>query len=253
MLDAEEQRDRYKRFQASGQFARVASKGRGMLDARRKNHEEEVLRLTKDLKRHMENLEQLPEMSASFLHLSSEVDEVRITSYINEIKEWIEDVRPLLVTAMASARAPESSPSNIRGLSVEEGQIEEDYQSPTKRRHSSPEPNSPSDIISRISRAEQIIDEIENELHLNVRTTNTDRAVEETVEMMRAAKMNDSTTSDPIVEVSNKLGELGNRVAREAENTAAVLTRQQQMEQELAAERDEKQRNLQYRAQVYIM
>jgi hypothetical protein len=250
LVNAEADRDRYKRLQNSSQFSRVAAKGREMLDAGRKDSEEKVLRLSKEFKRQMDVLENLPEMSAKFLNISFEVDEAQIVNYIREIKEWIGDVRPLLVTVMASAKAPESSPSKTRALSVEDGQIEDDHPSPSKRRYVSPEPNSGSDILSRVYRAEQIIDEIATELHLKTQSSNADRAVDETVEMIRAARVDDPSSSDPVVHMSNKLDELGNTLAREAEKTAAIMTRQQEMEQELTAQKEERQRNLQYRAQV---
>jgi len=250
LADAEADRDRYKRLQTSSQFSRIAAKGREKLDAGRKDSEEKVLRLSKAFKRHMDALEHLPEMSAKFLKLSSEVDEAQIINYIGEVKAWIGDVRPLLVTAMASAQALESSPSKIRALSVEDGQIEDDHASPSKRRHVSPEPNSASKILSRVYRAEKILEEIQTELHLKTRTINIDRAVDETVEMMRTARVNDPPSSDPVVRMSNKLDQLGNTLGREADKTAALMTRQQEMEQELTVQKEERQKNLQYRAQV---
>jgi hypothetical protein len=250
LINAEADRDRYKRLQNSSQFSRVAAKGREMLDAGRKDSEESVLRLLKDFKRQMDALENLPEMSTKFLNLSSEVDEAQIVNYIGEVKAWIGDLRPLLVTVMA--KMPESSPSKTRALSVEDGQIEDDHPSPSKRRHVSPEPNSTSEILSRVYRAEQILDEIATELHMKTQTTNAERAVDETVGMMRAARVDDPLSSDPVVRMSNKLDELGNTLAREAEKTAAIMTRQQEMEQELTAQKEERQRNLQYRAQVCI-
>jgi len=46
--------------------------------------------------------------------------------------------------------------------------------------------------------------------------------------------------SDSVLQLSSKVDELGNQVVREAEKTAAVLTRQEEMIREAAAQMDEK-------------
>jgi hypothetical protein len=257
LVDAEEKRDRYKRCQSSSQYSRIGESGRKKLDNEREHLEEVVLRRSKDIKRHLLTLEQLPEMSTNFLDFSSKVDEQQIRSYVEETIDWIGGVRPLFLQLerMALALAPAIPPSEIRGHSVEDGQIDDDHSSPMKRRHTSPEPDpepdSPSGVLARLSRAEELLEEIHADLHFRVQTTTTNQAVQETVDMMRTAKIDDSTNSDPVVQLSNKADELGHTVAREAEKTAAILTRQGEMNRELTALREENQKLLQNEAQVW--
>jgi len=245
-VDAEKERDRYKRLQNSSQFARVSNSGRQKLDDTRRDVEENVLLHSGDLNSQMELLERLPELNKNFLDLSSKVDEQEIISYVAEVKEWIESTRPLIVKLTAMPEP--SSPAKIRGHSVEDGQIDDVHSSPTKRRHTSVEPFSNSDIVARISYAEDLIESMHDDIHFRRRTTNVDQAVQDNVDTMETKK-GASARADPVLHLSNTVDELGNRVAREAENTASVLTLQRQIDQELTATREENQKLLQWQAQ----
>jgi len=224
----------------SSVFARVSNSGRQKLDDTRRDLEEKVLLHSSDLNSHMELLERLPELSKNFLDLSSKVDAQEIISYVAEVKEWIESTRPLVVNMTTM---------EIRGHSVEDGQIDDVHQGPTKRRHTSVEPFSDSDIVARISYAEDLIESMHDDIRLRLRTTNVDQVVQDNVDTMQATKMGDAALADPVLQLSNTVDELGNRVAREAENTASVLTLQWQMDEELKAMREEHQKLLQWQAQ----
>jgi hypothetical protein len=88
-----------------------------------------------------------------------------------------------------------------------------------------------------------------DDIHFRRRTTNVDQAVQDNVDTMETKK-GASARADPVLHLSNTVDELGNRVAREAENTASVLTLQRQIDQELTATREENQKLLQWQAQV---
>lgn len=254
--NAEEKRDLYKRVQSSSQFEHIGALGRRKLDDDAKALKQTILRRSKELSSHVDTLEQLPEMSQSFLDFCSNFNEQQIRSYIAEAISWMEGVRPLVLNLEHAARAltPEIS-SEVRGRSVEDGQINDDspISSPMKRRHSSPEPDSPFGVFARLSRAEELVDEMHDGIHLRMRATTANQVVQDTVDKMRAIQIDDSTKSDPVLQLSNKADELGTVVTLEAEKTAAALTRQGEMDQELAALRQENQKLIQNEALVWII
>lgn len=257
MGEAEKERDRYKPAQASNQYARVGAKGRQMLDEKRKDLEEQIVKHSKELKRHLDTLEQLPEMSNTFLDLSSKVDEHEISSYVVEIKDWIETTRPLVlkVTATAPTLAPESSPSKAPDHSiVEDGQINEmgdGHPTPAKRRHTSPELHSTSNILAWIARLEAQVEDIEANLPRHIQPPEMVRMVQDNAEVMRAAKM--AHSADPVHQLSNKAAELDDRITSEAGKTAVVLELQGKTKMELEVAREEHRQLLLQQAQVSIV
>jgi hypothetical protein len=173
-------------------------------------------------------LQNVPEIDKTFLDFSALVDERNIASYVAEAKEWIEQIRPLLI--QITSPAPQPSPSlNHRTSSIEDGQISEDG-IPKKRRRSSPE--RPPTILERFAAVEERVREMADEVQ--VHRQHVDHVIKDEVERisitrfeeMRQANGGGSKSLDPVERLSTKDNESGQTVANQAEKIAFLLTRQ---------------------------
>jgi len=101
-------------------------------------------------------------------------------------------------------------------------------------------------LSDRLTRTEELIEDMHNNLNHRVPAAEIHRMVQDSVDNMWAVKMGNS---DPIRVLWNKADELGNQVIREAEKTASVLTLQEEKTREIIAMREEHQKLLEQQAQ----
>jgi hypothetical protein len=237
LVDAEERRDRYKRAQASDIYARGGPLARAKLDNTRKEYEQRVVTQAKTLESCLKVLQNMPEIDKSFLDFSSLVDEKNIASYVAEAKEWIEQIRPLLIQITSPAPQPSPVQPTVRNSSIEDGQISEDG-IPKKRRRE-PSPERPPTLLERFTAIEERVREMAEEVHIQhvngVIKDEVDKMTVIKLEEVHQANAGGSKPLDPVERLLTKDIESGQTVVDQAEKVAALLTGQHAKDATLSA------------------
>lgn len=204
---------------------------RAKLDNTRKEYEQRVVTQSKHLETYLKVLQNIPEIDRSFLDLSTIIKEDEIASYVEEVKGWIQDIRPLLIQITSPPPPPQSSPDCP---SVEEGQIEEGGLPETrKRRRLSPE--RPPTISERFAAVEERVRVMAEEIHIQqVNRTKindeVDKIMADKLEEIQRDKANAPKHLNPIEVLGAKDNESGQKIVNQAEQVAYLLTRQREAE-----------------------
>lgn len=225
LADDEKTREKCKRLQESHQYSRPSETGRDKLNALRLSSKEDVEKGKIKIAKILDELVDLPEMDRDFIDLTGKVDEEEVVSYIAEMKDYIQDIRPLLMEVITTTPLVHHAPA------PEDGEY-----SAKRPRSKSAEPPQPNHV-QYISELQSRIEELEANLELSTTPSvkaQLEQVLEDKIRAVREAEEDESSSLNPVNSLRRKASEFGVTLVKQADTTAHLITSADHQDKELA-------------------